>query len=200
MDPVTGTLGGILAAFGLSGAAGLNAWLPLLAVGIGDRAGWIDLASPYDVLSGTPGLIVTGLLLLLDVVGDKIPALDSVLHAFGLFIAPASGAVLFAAQTDLTSDLNPAVAAVLGAFTAGSLQAGRAAVRPFVTASTVGVGNPVVSAAEDGTSLLMTVLAFLLPVLAFLLVLAVLGLIVWLVLRARRWRRSRRSRKRPAPD
>ena len=33
MDPVTGTLGGILAAFGLSGAAGLNAWLPLLAAG-----------------------------------------------------------------------------------------------------------------------------------------------------------------------
>ncbi len=139
-----------------------------------------------------PGLIVVGLLLVLDFIGDKVPALDSVLHAIGLAIAPASGAVLFAAQTDLTSDLNPAVGALLGALTAGSLQAGRAAVRPFVTASTAGVGNPVVSTAEDGASLAITVLAFVLPVLAFLLVVVALGLIVWLVLRARRWARSRR--------
>lgn len=193
MEPVTGALGGILAAFGLSGAAGLNAWLPLLAVGFGDRIGWLDLDSPYDTLSSTPGMIVVGLLLVLDLIGDKIPALDSVLHALGLVIAPASGAVLFAAQTDLTSDLNPAVAAALGAVTAGSLQAGRAAVRPFVTASTAGIGNPAVSAAEDGTSLLMTVLAFVVPILAFLLVVLVLGLVLWLVLRARRWMRARRS-------
>lgn len=196
MDPVTGTIGGILAAFGLSGAAGLNAWLPLLAVGLGDRAGWVNLDSPYDALSSVPGLIVVALLFVLDLIGDKVPALDSVLHAIGLVIAPASGAVLFAAQTDVTSDLNPAVGALLGALTAGSLQAGRAAVRPFVTASTAGIGNPAVSAAEDGTALVMTVLAFALPVLAFLLVVVVLGLLIWLGLRARRWMRSRR---RPQP-
>ena len=109
--------------------------------------------------------------------------MDGVLHSIGLVIAPASGAVLFAAQTDLTSDLNPTVGALLGALTAGGIHAGRAAVRPFVTAPTVGMGNPAVSAAEDGTSLVMTVLAFVLPVLAFLLVVAVLGLIIWLVLR-----------------
>jgi hypothetical protein len=196
MDPVTGTIGGILAAFGLSGAAGFNAWLPLLAVGLGDRAGWVNLDSPYDALSSVPGLIVVALLFVLDLIGDKVPALDSVLHAIGLVIAPASGAVLFAAQTDVTSDLNPAVGALLGALTAGSLQAGRAAVRPFVTASTAGIGNPTVSAAEDGTALVMTVLAFALPVLAFLLVVVVLGLLIWLGLRARRWMRSRR---RPQP-
>ncbi len=76
---------------------------------------------------------------------------------------------------------------------AGTLQAGRTAVRPFVTASTAGIGNPAVSTAEDGTALLITVLAFVLPALAFLLVAAVLGLIVWLVLQARRWMRNRRS-------
>jgi len=193
MDPVTGTIGGILAAFGLSGAAGLNAWLPLLAVGVGDRVGWVNLDSPYDFLSSVPGLIAVGMLFVLDLIGDKIPALDSVLHAIGLMIAPASGAVLFAAQTDVTSDLNPAVGALLGALTAGSLQAGRAAVRPFVTATTAGIGNPAVSTAEDGTSLLMTVLAFVLPVVAFLLVVTALGLIIWLMLRARRWTRNRRA-------
>lgn len=191
---MTGTLGGILAAFGLSGAAGLNAWLPLLAVGLADRAGWLTLDSPYDVLSSTPGMGVVAVLLVLDLIGDKIPALDSVLHAVGLVIAPVSGAVLFAAQTAVTSDLSPAVAAVLGALTAGGLHAGRAAARPFVTASTAGVGNPVVSAAEDGTSLLLTLLAFVVPVLAFVLVVAAFVLVGWLALRARRWARTRRRR------
>lgn len=200
MDPVTGTIGGILAAFGLSGAAGLNAWLPLLAVGVADRAGWLALGSPYDVLSSTPGLIVVAVLLALDLVGDKIPALDSVLHAIGLAIAPASGAILFAAQTDLTSDLSPAVGAVLGALTAAGIHAGRAAARPFVTASTAGVGNPGVSAAEDGTALLMTLLAFVLPVLAFLVVVTVFGLLIFLALRAQRWRRTRRSSRWDASD
>ncbi len=198
MDPVTGTVGGVLAAFGLSGAAGLNAWLPLLAVGVADRAGWLALDSPYDVLSSTPGMIVVAVLLVLDLVGDKIPALDSVLHAIGLVIAPVSGAVLFAAQTDITSDLSPVVGAVLGALTAGGMHAGRAAARPFVTASTAGLGNPAVSAAEDGTSLLMTLLAFVLPVLAFLLVLAAFALVIWLAMRARRWARTRRRRQ-PGP-
>lgn len=193
MDPVTGTVGALLAAFGLSGAAGLNAWLPLLAVGVADRAGWLVLDDPYDVLSSGPGMIAVGLLLVVDLVGDKIPALDSALHALGLVIAPASGAVLFTAQTDLTSDLHPAVGAVLGGLTAGGIHAGRAVLRPFVTTSTAGIGNPGVSAAEDGTSLLVTLLAIIAPVLAVILVVAVLGLIIWLILRARRWVRSRRA-------
>jgi len=195
MDPVTGSIGGILAAFGLSGAAGLNAWLPLLAVGIADRTGWLALGSPFDVLSSTPGLIVVALLLVLDLIGDKVPALDSALHAIGLVIAPASGAILFTAQTDLTSDLSPALSVLLGALTAGGIHAGRTAARPFVTASTGGVGNPAVSAAEDGVSLVMTLSAFVLPFLAFLLVIAVAGLIGWLALRARQWTRTRRRRR-----
>ncbi len=55
---VTGAVGAVLAAFGLSGAAGLNAWLPLLGIGIANRMGVVDLGSPYDWLSSVPGLVV----------------------------------------------------------------------------------------------------------------------------------------------
>lgn len=191
---VTGAIGAVLAAFGLSGAAGLNAFLPLLGIGIADRLGVVDLGSSYDWLSSVPGLIAIGTLLLLDVIGDKIPALDSVLHAVGLVVAPASGALLFTAQTDLASGLPPVVAVLLGALTAEGVHAGRTVVRPWITASTAGVGNPVVSATEDGTALGVTLLAFVFPVLAFLAVLALLGLLLVLVLRARRWLRERRVR------
>lgn len=192
---VTGAIGAVLAAFGLSGAAGLNAWLPLLGIGIADRIGVIELGSAYDWLSSVPGLAIVATLLVLDAIGDKVPAVDSVLHVLGLVVAPTVGAVLFAAQTDLTSGLSPALAALLGALTAEGVQVGRTVVRPWITASTAGVGNPVVSAGEDGASLAVTLLAFLAPVLAFLLVVALFALLIVLVRRARRWVRNRRTRR-----
>ncbi|MFC9994065.1 DUF4126 domain-containing protein [Nocardia sp. NPDC127526] len=191
---ITAAVGAVLGAFGLSGAAGLNAWLPLLVVGVADRAGWIDLGSSYGWLSSTPALIVIAVVFLLDLVGDKIPALDSALHGIGALVAPASGAILFAAETSLSAQLPPAVAAILGAVTAGSVHAGRAVARPFVTGTTAGVGNPVVSTAEDGTSLVLTILALAVPVVAFVVIVVVLIGLGWLAFRAARWLRGGRGR------
>ena len=91
MDPTT-AIGSVLASFGLAGAAGLNAWLPLFASALLDRLGVVDLGAPFDELSTTTGLVVLGTLLVLDFVGDKVPALDHALHAVGTVIATASGA------------------------------------------------------------------------------------------------------------
>ncbi|MGW5109188.1 DUF4126 domain-containing protein [Nocardia sp. NPDC004123] len=196
---ITSAVGAVLGAFGLSGAAGLNAWLPLLVVGVADRAGWIDLGSSYGWLSSTPALIGIAVLLVLDLVGDKIPALDSVLHGVGTLVAPVSGAILFTAETSLSSHLPLAVAAVLGAVTAGSVHAGRTVARPLVTGTTVGVGNPVVSTAEDGVSLALTILALAVPVVAFIVLLIVLIGLGRLAFRAVRRLRGRRGSSKLEP-
>ncbi|GAA2501756.1 DUF4126 domain-containing protein [Nocardia seriolae] len=188
----------MLGAFGLSGAAGLNAWLPLLVVGVADRAGWIDLGSSYGWLSSTPALLVIAALFLVDLVGDKIPVVDSVLHGIGTLVAPASGAILFAAESSLSAHLPPAVTAILGAATAGSVHIGRSVARPVITGTTAGVGNPVISTAEDGTSLLLTILALAVPIVAFLAILLVLAGLGWLSFRAvRRLRERKRLRRSP---
>src|SRR5918997_1264274 len=80
----------------------------------------VDLAQPFDELSGTGALVVLGVLTAADFVGDKVPAVDHVLHAIGTVVAPASGAVLFTGQTGTETDLPAAAAAVLGAPLAGS--------------------------------------------------------------------------------
>jgi Domain of unknown function (DUF4126) len=179
-------IGSIFAAFGLSGAAGLNAFLPLFVSALLARIGVIDLGEPFDELSSTLGLSVLAALLVADFVGDKVPVVDHVLHIAGTVVAPASGAILFTGQTGLETDIPTGLAVVLGAVTAGSIHAGRAAVRPASTASTAGAGNPVLSLSEDGLSGGLTALAFVIPILAFLLV---IGFLVVLVLG---WRRLRR--------
>jgi hypothetical protein len=183
---LSSAVGSVFAAFGLSGAAGLNAYLPLLVSAALDRLGVVELGAPFDELSSTAGLSVLGALCVADLVGDKIPGVDHVLHLVGVVVAPIAGAILFAGQTGLETDIPTTAAAVLGAVTAGSLHAGRAAVRPASTATTAGVGNPFLSLGEDAASLVLTVAAFALPLLALVLVLA---LFLAVVAGARRLRR-----------
>ena len=179
-------LGSLLAAFGLSGAAGLNAWLPLFASALLARLDVVELAPPFDDLTSTTALVVLAVLTIADFVGDKIPVVDHVLHAVGTVIAPASGAVLFTGQTGLETDLPTLAAVLLGGATAGSIHAARAAVRPASTAATGGLGNPVLSLGEDLGSLTLVVAAFVVPLLAVVL------LLVLLLAFVRSWRRFRR--------
>ncbi|GGL85682.1 hypothetical protein GCM10010840_24470 [Deinococcus aerolatus] len=180
-------LSGLLSSLGLSGAAGLNAYVPLLLVGLLSRTGVMNLNEPFNLLGNPWVLLVIGVIGLLDFVGDKIPGIDTALHLLGGVVNTAAGAVLFAAQTGV-ADVPPALSLALGVIVAGGVHATRTAVRPVATATTGGLGNPVVSTLEDATSLLMAVLAVFVPVLAVLLlaVLVFVGYRLWGRLRGRR--------------
>ena len=193
MDTAT-AIGSVFAAFGLSGAAGLNAWLPLFVSALLARAGVVDLAEPFGELEGTTALVVLGLLTAGDFVGDKVPAVDHVLHAAGTVVAPASGAILFTGQTGAETDLPTLAAALIGAIVAGSVHLERAAVRGGSTVGTGGTANPLVSLGEDVTSLALVGVAFLLPLLAFLFVVALLVVGFLVMRRVRRALAARSGR------
>ena len=182
----------LLGAIGLGSASGLNAWIPLLGLGIAQRVGAVTLTEPFDRLGSNTALALLALVFLVDLIGDKIAVIDHVLHAVGTVVAPVSGAIVFAAQDNLLSQSHPWAAALVGVVLGESVQLARGAVRPAVTAGTAGVGNPVVSAVEDAVAAVMTVLAIVVPVLAFLLLVA---LVVVLWRRVRRWRRRRAGRR-----
>ncbi|WP_309571127.1 DUF4126 domain-containing protein [Deinococcus sp.] len=180
-------LSGLLSSLGLSGAAGLNAFIPLLLVGLLNRFGVMHLAQPYDLLGNTWVLVGVGVLGALDFVGDKIPGVDHVLHVVGGVVNAAAGAILFASHAGV-ADLPPALSMALGLMVAGGVHATRTVVRPVATATTAGLGNPVVSSVEDGTSLLLSVLAVFAPVLAvaLLAVVVAVGYRMWSRLGGRR--------------
>jgi hypothetical protein len=184
---------GLLSSFGLATATGLNAYLPLLTIGLLARyTDLVRLNPPYDLLSNPTVLILIAVLALLDFVGDKIPAVDHALHVAGLVVHPVAGALVSLAANSSAGEMHPVLAAACGLILAGGLHGARAVARPGVTVTTAGVGNPVVSFIEDVVSLALAVLAVLLPVLAFVLVVLVVG---WTVRRiVRLFRRPRETR------
>jgi hypothetical protein len=183
-------LSGLLVAVGVAAAAGLNAPLPLLLLGALDRwTGLVDLQAPWDALSQPEWLVALAALTALDVVGDKVPAVDHVLHVLGLAAAPLAGALAAMAGSSAT-ELAPVIAAVAGAIVAEGTHVTRAGVRPVSTATTGGAANPVLSVVEDVTSAVLTVLAVVVPVLA-------VALVVLLGVAAVRLLRRVRGRLRP---
>jgi hypothetical protein len=170
---IISALSGIGAAFGLSGSAGLNAYIPLLLVALAGRFPvdnpLIELSQPYDVLTSGWAIGILAVLLLIEMIVDKVPAVDTVNDVIQTFIRPTAGAVLFAANADVITDISPVITIIAGLLLAGSVHATKGVIRPVVTATTAGTGNWFVSILEDIVAFFVSVLAILLPILALLL-------------------------------
>ena len=181
---------GILTAFGLSASAGLNAYIPLLIVGVvAHYTDWISLTAPYDLLANPWVLIVVGILLIIEMLADKFPAVNHVNDAIQTVIRPAAGAIVFAASANVITDLNPAIAIICGLLVAGSVHTVKAAaIRPAITATTGGTANIPVSIVEDIIATTLSILSIVLPILVVIFITLVIFLVVW-------WLRRRKQRK-----
>ncbi len=179
----------VLAAFGLSGSAGLNAYLPLLVVSLLAKfTPLIQLGKPWDVLESWWVIGALTVLLVVEFFADKVPAINHANDAIQTFVRPTAGAILFAASTGVVAHIDPVVGIILGLLVAGSVHAAKSlVVRPAVTAMSGGVANPVVSVVEDLVALVVSLVAVILPVLISFGVVVALALVIgWLWMRADR--------------
>lgn len=184
---------GIFSAFGLSASAGLNAYIPLLVVGLlAHYTNLIKLSSPWDTLANPWVLIFLGILLIIEMLADKLPAVNHINDLIQTFIRPVAGAIVFAASTNVLGSINPVLALICGLLVAGSVHVVKSAViRPLLTATTGGAGNVPVSFAEDALSTVVSVLAVILPiVIAIFTVILILLLFWWWSRRSKRKQES----------
>ncbi len=181
---------GVLGAFGLSASAGLNAYIPLLVVSLLAKfTNTITLASPYNALESWWTIGVLVVLSIVEIIADKIPAVDHVNDIIQSFIRPAAGAILFAASANIITDISPVLSLICGLLVAGSVHATKSLiVRPTVNVSTAGVGAPVISTAEDALAVVVSVLSILVPIAMIILVFLIIRLVAWIV-------RKRRAKK-----
>ena len=94
-------LTGIFTAFGLSASAGLNAYIPLLLVGLLARyTDLIHLNAPWDTLSNPWIVLMLCILVIIEMLADKVPAVNHLNDLVQTLIRPAAGAIAFAASAN----------------------------------------------------------------------------------------------------
>ena len=182
-------LTGIFTAFGLSASAGLNAYIPLLLVGLlAKYTDLIHLNKPWDTLANPWIVLLLCVLVIIEMLADKLPAVNHINDLIQTLVRPAAGAIAFAASANVVTDVSPVLALAAGLLVAGTVHVAKAgAVRPMVTATTGGAGNIPVSIAEDVVSTVLSLLAIILPVLVGTLMIVLAAFIIyWLYRRANR--------------
>ena len=188
----------LLTGFGLATAAGLNAYIPLLALGLLSRfTDLITLPHGWAWLENGWVMTIVAALLVVEIVADKIPALDSINDAVQTFVRPTAGGIVFgsgtASQTSAVTDPGAFaqsgqwIPVVMGVVTALVVSLTKSTVRPAANVATAGMAAPVLSTVEDIASVGLVFLAILVPVLVLVAVLA----LVWAVLRIMRRRRRK---------
>ena len=186
----------LMTGFGLATAAGLNAYIPMLLMGLLSKfTSLITLPSGWTWLENGWVMAVVAVLLAVEIVADKIPALDTVNDTVQTFVRPTAGGIVFgsgtAAQTAAVTD--PAefartgqwVPVAIGVVTALVVHLTKTAVRPAANVATAGVAAPVLSTVEDFASVSLVFIAILVPALVAIALIALAVAAVWLLRRRR---------------
>ena len=184
-----------LLGLGLASATGLRTFLPLLMLALAARFEMfgVRLIDQMDWLVSWPAIAALATAAVAEFAGDKIPAVDHALNAVGYVSRPVAGAI---AAGSVFWAVDPAAAAIagliVGAPAALAFNAAQTGVRVGSTATTGGLGNPVVSLIEDVLAFLTVIVAFLAPILIPIVLIA-LAVVVF------RLGRRIRDRDRRAP-
>ncbi len=167
----------------LAATAGLRLFMPFLFLGIIARYTPVPIPEMLQWTASDAGFLLLLIATLVEILADKIPAVDHVLDAGATFIKPVAGLILPVA---LVHDFSPAAAWTLGIVAGAPLALGvhttKAGTRVASSATTVGTANPLISFIEDVLAAAILVLAFIAPILALILVIG----LAFVVIRAAR--------------
>ncbi|MGC5020461.1 DUF4126 domain-containing protein [Micromonospora sp. DT47] len=194
----------VLTGTGLAASAGLNAYIPLLTMGLLARyTDLIDLPGGWQWLGNGWVMLILAVLLAVEVVADKVPVVDHVNDVVQTVVRPTAGGLAFGAgsssETVTVSDpgsffsSNQWVPVVTGVVIAFGVHLLKSAARPVVNATTAGFGAPVASTAEDATSVVMSLVAIILPVLVLAFLVGMVVFLFWFLRRRKDRRRERQA-------
>ncbi len=160
---------------GLAAASGFRIFIPPFVYGIAARFDYLPSAIPtsglQDWMASDIGLIVLGLATLIEIIAYYVPWLDNLLDTIASPAAMLSGVLLMSSSLgDSDPILRWGLSIIAGGSVSGVVQGSTVALRAMSTATTGGLGNPVVSTAEAGACIICTILAVLLPIIALIFV------------------------------
>ena len=179
------TTGQYALAYALTTTAGLRGFLTLFAASVAAHYGWIHPMGAFAWLASDTTTVVLGVFAVLELVADKVPAVDHVLHAISFAARPVAGAILVGGTIHPQNPGTLYTLMALGALNTLIVHSSSATARAASTLATLGTANAPISAGEDATAIGGIILAFLHPYIAAIIAaLFVLALVVAVVILA----------------
>jgi hypothetical protein len=165
----------ICAGIGLSAACGFRVFVPLLVLSVGAMTGHIHIAQSFAWIGSKPALIAFSVATVLEIGAYYIPFLDNLLDSIATPSATIAGILVTAS---VMADVDPmwrwTLAVIAGGGIATSTQLATTKVRLASTTTTAGLANHVLATGEAIFSTALSVLAIVLPIIAFGMALGIL--------------------------
>lgn len=181
MDFSWQTLISVFLGVGLAASSGFRVFVPLFALSCASFFGIIPLNETWAWVGSTPALVILGVASIVESVSYLVPYIDHLLDTIAVPLAGIAGTLVMASTlTDMNPAMTWALAIVAGGGAAATIKGTAATTRVASTATTGGLANPVVSVAETGTAIGLSVLSIFMPVLAMVVGVAVIVGFVYL--------------------
>ena len=175
----------ICVGIGLSAASGFRVFVPMLGLSIASSSGHLELADSFEWIGSPVAVITFSIATILEVGAYYVPWVDNLLDSVATPAAIVAGTITTGSMVgDVSPFLQWGLALVAGGGTAGVVQTGSVLVRGASSATTGGIGNPVVSTGELASSATITFMAIFIPALAAFLTAA---LLIWII--SKIWKR-----------
>ena len=169
----------------LAAATGLRAFLPIFLLSLAAHFFHLPLIPQLQFLADERAVVVFGLATLIEILGDKIPAVDHFLDTVQSFIKPFLGVLASAA---VLSKVDPLLALVIAIALTGTFTVPTHVIkggsRLISSTTTGGIANPLLSLGEDLLTIALVIMGIFLPLLAIGLI-GVLAIITFRKLRGK---------------
>ena len=161
------TILGLCIGIGLSAACGFRVFVPLLVMSIASLMGWFEPMKGFEWLAMPSVCIALAVATVFEIGAYYIPWVDNLLDTIATPSAMIAGTLttMAASTGEMSQFASWASAIIVGGGTATAVQMSTVAVRGISTATTGGIANPLVSTGEWISALIVSVMAFVVPVL-----------------------------------
>jgi hypothetical protein len=174
----TETIISLFLGIGLAASVGFRVFLPLFALSLASYFGMWDLNDNWEWIGSLAAVITLGVATIVEVFAYFIPWVDSLLDGLAMPLAALAGtAVMVATVSDLDPVITWSLAIIAGGGTATAIRGASATSRLASTATTGGLGNPVISTVETGTATVVSIVSIFAPIFAAILVIIILIII-----------------------
>ncbi len=172
------TIISVFLGIGLAASVGFRVFLPLFALSLASYFNVWELNDSWEWIGSLAAVIALGVAMLVEIFAYFIPWVDNILDSVAVPLAAIAGtAVMVSTVADLDPIVTWALAIIAGGGTATAIKGAGATGRLASTATTGGLGNPIISTVETGTAVVVSTASIFAPILAAVLVIIILVII-----------------------